>query len=164
MQIRNYALAVAAIGLSACTSQLGGVPGGTGGFGPGGPGSIDQTTLDYFQQTIGDRVFFEVDQSNLSLAAMATLDAQAVWLSENPELPVLIEGHADEQGTREYNLALGARRANAVRAYLVSKGIPDSRIRVVTYGKERPVAVCSDESCWSQNRRAVTVVSGPAAS
>ena len=149
-----------ALATSACTS---GQNLGAGGAGSGsGGGSIDETSLAYFQDTIGDRIFFLVDQSNLSPEAMATLDAQSVWLASNPGLGILIEGHADEQGTREYNLALGARRANSVREYLISTGILDTRIRVVTYGKERPVAVCSDESCWSQNRRAVTVVASGA--
>lgn len=159
MKFTKYALVCATLILSACTSGQGlGTGGGGGGF--GGAGSIDETTLAYFQETIGDRVFFVVDQSNLTAQAMATLDAQSAWLTGNPDLNILIEGHADEQGTRAYNLALGARRANAVRGYLISNGVLDSRIRVVTYGKERPVEVCSDESCWSQNRRAVTVVTG----
>lgn len=133
-----------------------------------GENGINQTALDpasdpnnpaYFNQTIGDRVLFAVDQSTLTPQAMATLDAQAQWLLTNSDYLAVIEGHADEQGTREYNLALGARRANAVREYLISKGIPSSRIRTISYGKERPLAVCSDESCYSQNRRAVTVIS-----
>ena len=86
-------------------------------------------------------------------------DGQAQWLLTNSDYVAVIEGHADEQGTREYNLALGARRANAVREYLISKGIPASRIRTVSYGKERPIATCADEACYSQNRRAVTVIS-----
>lgn len=161
MRHLKKALIAAVLFISACTSGLG--EGGAGG-GFGGSGSIDETTLAYFQNTIGDRVFFEVNQSNLSSGAMTILDAQSAWLASNPELDILIEGHADERGTREYNLALGARRANSVREYLVTTGIPDGRIRVVTYGKERPVATCSDESCWTQNRRAVTVVAGGLAS
>jgi peptidoglycan-associated lipoprotein len=86
------------------------------------------------------------------------LDGQASWLGTNSDFSAVIEGHADEQGTREYNLALGARRANAVREYLMSRGLPGSRLKTVSYGKERPISVCSDESCYSQNRRAVTVL------
>jgi len=136
--------------------------------GMNGAGGIDQSALGsasdprspaYFQQTIGDRVLFLVDQSTLSPQSMATLDGQAGWLQTNNDYLAIIEGHADEQGTREYNLALGARRANAVREYLISKGVASGRIRTVSYGKERPIAVCSDESCYSQNRRAVTVIS-----
>jgi peptidoglycan-associated lipoprotein len=104
-------------------------------------------------------VLFAVDQSTLTPQAIQTLNGQAQWLLTNSDYLAVIEGHADEQGTREYNVALGARRANAVREYLVSQGVPGNRLRTVSYGKERPIAVCSDESCYSQNRRAVTVIS-----
>ena len=90
---------------------------------------------------------------------MQTLDGQAQWLLANASYLAVIEGHADEQGTREYNVALGARRANAVREYLILRGVPESRLRTISYGKERPIAVCSEESCYGQNRRAVTVIS-----
>jgi peptidoglycan-associated lipoprotein len=112
----------------------------------------------YFNQTVGDRVWFVVDQSTLTDQARATLDGQARWLSANPQYAIIVEGHADEQGTREYNLALGARRASAVQQYLISQGVGPNRIQTVTYGKERPIAVCSDETCYAQNRRAVTVL------
>lgn len=121
--------------------------------------SLDPSSPQFFSRTIGDRVLFEVDQSTLTAQGRATLDGQAGWLATNSDYLAVIEGHADEQGTREYNLALGARRANAVREYLISKGLAASRIRTVSYGKERPLAVCSDESCYSQNRRAVTIIS-----
>lgn len=115
-----------------------------------------------FVINVGDRVFFLTDSAELTPQAQATLDKQAMWLSRYGQYAILIEGHADERGTREYNLALGARRATATRNYLVSKGVPADRLRTVSYGKERPVAVCDDISCWSQNRRSVTVVgSGP---
>ncbi|WP_296420118.1 peptidoglycan-associated lipoprotein Pal [Pseudooctadecabacter sp.] len=129
---------------------------------------IDQTALTgannpsspaFFSQTIGDRVLFEVDQSTLTAAGQATLRGQAGWLQTNSDYLAVIEGHADEQGTREYNLALGARRANAVREFLISQGVSANRIRTVSYGKERPLAVCSEESCYAQNRRAVTIIS-----
>lgn len=109
---------------------------------------------------MGDRVLFAVDQHTLSPAAQATLQGQARWLSQNADYAVTIEGHADEQGTREYNLGLGAKRANAAREYLISQGIAGSRIKVVSYGKERPLEICSDETCYSKNRRAVTVLAG----
>lgn len=118
----------------------------------------DPTSVAHFQQVVGDRIFFLVDQSTLTQEAQATLSAQANWLMANTDYNAVIEGHADEQGTREYNVALGARRANAVREYLMSRGVPGNRIETVSYGKERPVAVCSDESCYSQNRRGVTVL------
>jgi peptidoglycan-associated lipoprotein len=107
---------------------------------------------------VGDRVFFESDQTDLSPQAVATLEKQAQWLQTYNRYSFTIEGHADERGTREYNIALGARRAQSVKAYLASRGIDQSRMRTISYGKERPVAVCNDISCWSQNRRAVTVL------
>ena len=128
--------------------------GGAGGFGgAGAPGSPQD-----FAANVGDRVFFESDSTDLTTAATATLDKQAQWLQRYPRYSFLIEGHADERGTREYNFSLSGRRAQVVRDYLASRGIPASRFRTVSYGKERPVAVCNDISCWSQNRRAVTVL------
>jgi peptidoglycan-associated lipoprotein len=111
-----------------------------------------------FVVNVGDRVFFETDSSDLTDQARATLDKQAQWLNTYARYAFTIEGHADERGTREYNIALGARRAQTVREYLVSRGISGQRMRTISYGKERPVAVCDDISCWSQNRRAVTVL------
>jgi peptidoglycan-associated lipoprotein len=116
-----------------------------------------------FQVNVGDRVFFETDSSALTPQATATLDRQVQWLNQYPRYTFTIEGHADERGTREYNLALGARRATAVRDYMISHGIAANRMRTVSYGKERPVAVCNDISCWSQNRRAVTALDGAGA-
>ena len=111
-----------------------------------------------FVVNVGDRVFFESDSSELTTQSRATLEKQAQWLQQYGNYTFTIEGHADERGTREYNIALGARRAQAVRDYLSARGIQPSRMRTVSYGKERPVAVCNDISCWSQNRRAVTVL------
>jgi len=111
-----------------------------------------------FVVNVGDRVFFESDQTELSPQAVATLEKQAQWLQTYNRYAFTIEGHADERGTREYNIALGARRAQSVKTYLSSRGIDPSRMRTISYGKERPVAVCNDISCWSQNRRAVTVL------
>ena len=120
------------------------------------PGSQEDFTVN-----VGDRVFFETDSSVLTPTARQTLDRQAQWLLQYPNYPVTVEGHADERGTREYNLALGARRAAATRDYLVSRGVPATRLKTISFGKERPVAVCNDISCWSQNRRAVTLLSAP---
>jgi len=111
-----------------------------------------------FVVNIGDRVFFETDSSELTSRAREMLDKQALWLHHYDRYAFTIEGHADERGTREYNIALGARRAQTVREYLVSRGVSNERMRTISYGKERPVAVCNDISCWSQNRRAVTVL------
>lgn len=129
-----------------------------------GTGTIDQSTISFFNTSVGDRVLFPVDQATLTGAAVAILDQQAAWLQANPQYQAKIEGHADEQGTRDYNIALGDRRATAVFNYLVSKGVAPGRMTTVSYGKEQPLAICSDESCWSQNRRAVTVVAGGLAS
>jgi peptidoglycan-associated lipoprotein len=111
-----------------------------------------------FVVNVGDRVFFETDSSELTDQSRATLDKQAQWLGNYNRYSFTVEGHADERGTREYNIALGARRAETVREYLISRGIPAQRMRTISYGKERPVALCNDISCWSQNRRAVTVL------
>ena len=113
-------------------------------------------------QTIGDRVLFAVDTSTLTPEGRAILLGQAQWLASHPTYAAIIEGHADEQGTRDYNIALGARRADSVRNFLISQGIAGRRMQTVSYGKERPIAVCSDESCYTQNRRAVTVLSNGA--
>ncbi|MHA1189155.1 MAG: peptidoglycan-associated lipoprotein Pal [Alphaproteobacteria bacterium] len=121
--------------------------------GAGTPGSPQE-----FQLTVGDRVFFTVDSSVLTAEARSILDRQGQWLNQYGQYRFTVEGHADERGTREYNLALGARRAAAVQAYLVSRGVAGSRMRTISYGKERPVAVCNDISCWNQNRRSVTVL------
>jgi peptidoglycan-associated lipoprotein len=111
-----------------------------------------------FIVNVGDRVFFETDSTELTTQARSTLDKQAQWLAQYGSYAFTIEGHADERGTREYNIALGARRAQTVRDYLAARGIQPSRMRTVSFGKERPVAVCNDISCWSQNRRAVTLL------
>lgn len=161
--ISKVVLLTAVVGLSACSgSQFddGNGTGGAGGLNNGaGAGTYDPASPEYFNQTVGDRVLFTVDQSNVTSQGMATLQAQAAWLQQNPNYSAIIEGHADEQGTREYNLGLGARRAAAARDVLVANGIADSRLRTVTFGKERPIQVCSSEVCYQQNRRAVTVIS-----
>jgi peptidoglycan-associated lipoprotein len=113
---------------------------------------------DFLQSVPTDRVFFDTDSFSLDDEDRRTLDAQAGWLVRNPAVRVTIEGHADERGTREYNLALGDRRANAARDYLQSRGVAPARMQVISWGKERPAAEGHDESAWAQNRRAVTVV------
>jgi peptidoglycan-associated lipoprotein len=147
----------AALSIAACakTDQTAGIGAGAGGAAT--PGSRQD-----FAVNVGDRVFFDSDSTDLTPTAVATLDKQAAWLSRYPRYTFLVEGHADERGTREYNFSLGARRSQVVREYLQSRGIAGSRMRGLSYGKERPVAVCNDISCWSQNRRAVTVLDGGA--
>ncbi len=125
---------------------------------PGLAGLAVPGSAQDFVVNVGDRVFFETDQTDLTQQARATLDKQAQWLARYNRYTFTIEGHADERGTREYNIALGAKRAQTVREYLVAHGIEASRMRTISYGKERPVAVCDDISCWSQNRRAVIVL------
>ena len=140
------------LALSACAHKNDNL---AAGYGAAIPGSVQE-----FNQTVGDRVFFNTDQTDLSPTAQATLDKQAAWLNQYNKYSFTIEGHADERGTREYNFALGERRAQAVHDYLDAKGVSASRMRTISYGKERPVATCDDISCWSQNRRAVTVLNG----
>jgi peptidoglycan-associated lipoprotein len=113
-----------------------------------------------FVVNVGDRVFFDLDKYSLSADARGTLERQAAWLKKYPSVTIAIEGHCDERGTREYNLALGERRANSVKDHLVALGISPGRINTLSYGKERPVALGSSEAAWSQNRRGVTKVSG----
>jgi peptidoglycan-associated lipoprotein len=115
-----------------------------------------------FVVNVGDRVFFETDSSELTAQSRATLDKQSQWLNLYNRYSFTVEGHADERGTREYNIALGARRAQAVRDYLIARGVNAVRMRTISYGKERPVAVCNDISCWSQNRRTVTTLNAGA--
>ena len=164
----KFLIVAAVLALSACSNpDRFGAGGADGMGGPGGTGGIDTMALGdpndpnspaYFQQRIGDRVLFAVDQHSLSPEARQVLAGQAQWLMQHPNYTAIVEGHADEQGTREYNLALGARRATAVQEFLVSQGVAGNRLRTVSYGKERPIEVCSEEACYAQNRRSVTVI------
>ena len=159
-------LLIAVLGLAACNNpdRYGaGGPGGSGGPGGAGMGGIDTTGLGdpnnptsiaYFNQRVGDRVLFAVDQSTLSPEARTILTAQAQWLLQNAGYAAIIEGHADEQCTREYNLALGERRGNAVARALQAQGASSGQITVVSFGEERPQCREAGEDCWSQNRRA----------
>ena len=160
-------LAIAGCAKTPGEEGLAGLAGGGGrpGDGSGGPGygngrvagsAIPGSAQD-FAQNVGDRVFFESDSSDLTAKAQATLDRQVAWLKQY-DRAFIVEGHADERGTREYNFALGERRAETVKQYMIARGISASHVRTISYGKERPVAVCNDISCWSQNRRAVTNV------
>ena len=159
-------LLVAALALAACNNPRGGEF--DDGFGGGGAGGIsstalgdpsDPTSIAYFNETIGDTVNFSVDSSDLSAQAQVILRTQAAWLNRYPQYSIVIEGHADERGTREYNVALGARRAARVQQFLIAEGVSAGRISTVSYGKERPIEVCAEQRCWDANRRAVTVVS-----
>jgi peptidoglycan-associated lipoprotein len=149
------------LGLSACARNTADDASLSGAYGgpASGPGSVQE-----FTASVGDRVFFDTDVTELNATDQATLDKQAAWLNQYNRYTFTIEGHADERGTREYNFALGSRRAEAAKDYLIAKGVAAARIKTISYGKERPVAVCNDISCWSQNRRAVTVLAGAAGS
>ena len=158
------ALATAALALSACASkapkelppQPGPATSTTGNDGSLGP--VAGSQADFVAQMMGDdTIYFDTDRYNIDSADAAALTKQAGWLGQYPNKRITIEGHTDERGTRDYNLALGERRANAAKNYLVSVGIPATRITTVSYGKERPIALGSNESAWAQNRRAVTV-------
>jgi peptidoglycan-associated lipoprotein len=157
--LKFAALLAAALALGAC-ARSGAEDGLGAGAGGGALGSAPAGSVQEFTASVGDRIFFETDSSQLTPQAIGTLDRQAQWLMRYQQHQILMEGHADERGTREYNFALGAQRAQAASDYLASKGVNAQRIRTTSYGKERPVAVCDDISCWSQNRRAVTVLGG----
>ncbi|MEP2828019.1 peptidoglycan-associated lipoprotein Pal [Parvibaculum sp.] len=160
--LRFAAVAAAFLMLAACSSTDENAGANTS------PSSSSSTIAPGSQEdlvaNVGDRVFFDTDRSSLSDEARATLQRQAAWMELYPNLTFTLEGHADERGTREYNLALGGRRANSAKDYLVSLGVDGGRLNTVSYGKERPVCLESNENCWAQNRRAVTVVASGAAS
>ncbi|MEO1066542.1 MAG: peptidoglycan-associated lipoprotein Pal [Pseudomonadota bacterium] len=150
-------LLTASVAIAACSKKPKPDAIGLGaGQGQATPGSVQDFSLN-----VGDRVLFETDSSQISAEGRTILDRQAQWLNQYGTYSFTLEGHADERGTREYNIALGARRANAAKNYLISRGVSAGRIRTISFGKERPVAVCNDISCWSQNRRSVTVLDGP---
>jgi len=145
------------LALAACSKKNTDLAAGTGPGAAAVPGSEQDFTVN-----VGDRVFFMEDQSSLTPEAQETLRRQAQWLQQYPAVMVQVEGHADERGTREYNIALSARRATAAREFLIAQGVAANRISSIAYGKERPAALCDAEQCWSQNRRAVTVITGGA--
>ena len=158
-----YLALVPFLALAACSTS----ESGSGSF--GGSSSWDDTSANlddqndpksraFFEKTVGDRVFFEVDQYTLDVSAKMALDIQAEWLMDNSGYVIIVEGHADEQGTREYNLALGFRRAQSVQEYLVARGISGLRLKTRSYGKERPIEICSVERCYAKNRRTVTLL------
>ena len=149
-------VALAGLTLAGCASTT--QPASTSTSTGSAAAATTSSSAQYLVQNVGDRVFFQTDQSNLDGSARATLRNQAQWLSQNSSVNLIIEGHADERGTREYNLALGARRANAVRDFLISEGVNGSRLQTISYGKERPVSLCSEEACWSKNRRSVATI------
>jgi peptidoglycan-associated lipoprotein len=159
---RVAALALIAVSIGACANKElksdGSIGGANSGMGMNGKGSATPGSQRDFAQNVGDIVYFSTDATDLTPEAQQTLTTQSRWLQQYAQYTITIEGHADERGTREYNIALGAKRAQSVRDFLVRNGINAQRVRTVSFGKERPVAVCNDISCWSQNRRAQTVL------
>lgn len=147
-----------ALTATACASKK--VPNSAADLGLSTSGSQQPGSTGDFTVNVGDRIYFDTDSSVIRPDAQTTLARQAQWLNQYPSYSITVEGHADERGTREYNIALGARRAAATRDFLAARGVSASRIRTISYGKERPVAACDDISCWTQNRRAVTVLGG----
>jgi len=158
MQGLKLAVVVAALALGACAKNPTDLDSLNGSGAGGAAGSARPGSTQDFVVNVGDRVFFDSDSSEINATGQGTLDKQARWLNQYGNYAFTIEGHADERGTREYNFALGARRAESAKNYLMARGVSASRIKTISYGKERPVAVCDDISCWSQNRRAVTVL------
>jgi len=150
---------VASLAIAGCASKK--TPNSAADLGlGGGAGAATPGSSQDFTVNVGDRIFFDTDSSSIRADAQGILARQAQWLNKYGQYRIVVEGHADERGTREYNLALGARRAAAARDFLISQGVASNRLKTISYGKERPVAVCDDISCWSQNRRAVTTLSG----
>ncbi len=147
------------LALAACSKKN--TPDLDSGTGPGA-GDVRPGSNEDFTTNVGDRIYFSEDKSTLSPEAQETLRRQAQWLQQYSGVTVQVEGHADERGTREYNISLSARRATAAREFLIAQGVQGTRISSIAYGKERPVALCDAEQCWSQNRRAVTVITGGA--
>ena len=152
------AITLVAGGLTGCANQ---VPAPNAALGPDGQPVVPGTARD-FSINVGNTVYFTTDSWDLTPDAQQTLRNQATWLNQYPQFTILVEGHADERGTREYNISLSARRATAARDFLIAQGVEASRISSIAYGKERPAALCDAEQCWSQNRRAVTVITGGA--
>ncbi|MCA0434546.1 MAG: peptidoglycan-associated lipoprotein Pal [Proteobacteria bacterium] len=156
---RTVALISCFLALAACSKKN--KPDLDAGFGDGtGMGQAAPGSKQEFQTVVGDRIYFIVDQVDLTPEARETLARQAQWLLKYQQVTIQVEGHADERGTREYNISLSARRATNARNFLIQQGVPSSRISSIAYGKERPAALCDAEECWSQNRRAVTVITG----
>ena len=157
-------IAAALITTAGCTTKRKEAlpPGPVGTTAPGyqetGDGIVPGTAADFLRSITSDTIRFALDEYNIDSEARATLDSQSAWLARYADVPVTIEGHCDERGTREYNLALGDRRSNAAKNYLAARGVSPARITTISYGKERPIALGSDEGSWAQNRRAVTIV------
>lgn len=174
MALRFVSILAALLLVAACettpdkSQSTSGAGGTTTSSGSSGSGTTSQTlpgprpgSAEDFVVNVGDRVFFDFDRYNLKPQARQTLERQAAWLKRYPSVVVTVEGHCDERGTREYNLALGERRANSAKNYLVALGVNPNRIRTISYGKERPAVAGSNDAAWAQNRRSVTTIRAP---
>ncbi len=163
MNLRFLSLLAGVMLLAACADTTS-TTGTAAGANAGGPpttsssGSVQPGSAQDFAQNVGDRVFFDYDKSDIKPEGRQVLQRQAEWLKKYTNVTVTVEGHCDERGTREYNLALGERRATAVKKMLVALGVPATRVSTISYGKERPAVVGSNEAAWAQNRRGVTVI------
>ena len=160
MNLRFVSVVAVAVMLAACASKKEQAAGTSAAAAPmeHGPSGPAPDSIEYFNQVVGNTVNFDLDKSDLRSDAQAILRGQAAWLNQNPSRTVTVEGHCDERGTKEYNIALGNRRAKAVMQYLVSLGVNSGRLKTISYGKERPVCTTSDETCWAKNRRGVSAV------
>jgi peptidoglycan-associated lipoprotein len=158
MNLRLLSVIAVAVLLTACASKKEQAAGTTTAATMEKPSGPAPDSVEYFNTVVGNTVAFDYDKYDLRPDAQAILRGQAAWLNQNPARTVTVEGHCDERGTREYNLGLGERRGNSVKQYLVSLGVSANRLKTISYGKERPVCVSSDESCWAKNRRGVSAV------
>jgi peptidoglycan-associated lipoprotein len=160
MNLRPLSLIAGLLLLAACSSTPPATnnAGGQSGAGQTTTSSVVPGSAQDFQQNVGDRVFFDTDKSSIKSEGQQTLQRQAQWLAKYPNVTISVEGHCDDRGTREYNLALGERRAQAVRNALVALGVQANRVKTISYGKERPAVVGDNEAAWAQNRRGVTVI------
>jgi peptidoglycan-associated lipoprotein len=164
---RTAALMSCFLALAACSKKKPDLDSGLGADGGGsslesGVGSVAPGSQADFQTNVGDRVYFLVDQTSLTPEGREVLARQAEWLQKYPDVTIQVEGHADERGTREYNISLSAKRATVTRNFLISQGVKGSRVASIAFGKEKPAQLCDAEECWSQNRRAVTAITGGA--
>jgi peptidoglycan-associated lipoprotein len=160
MNLRPLSLIAGLLFLAACSSNppAASTANGNSNAGQTTQSSIVPGSAQDFQQNVGDRVFFDTDKSSINAEGQTTLQKQAKWLAQYPNVTITVEGHCDDRGTREYNLALGERRAQAVRNALVALGVQANRVKTISYGKERPAVVGDNEAAWAQNRRGVTVI------
>ncbi|MDF0486803.1 peptidoglycan-associated lipoprotein Pal [Sphingomonas sp. H39-1-10] len=158
----TFLIAASIVAMAGCAkkppAEIPPPPGNSGPVSQGDSSIVPGSRADFERSVTSNTIHFDLDKYDINSEARAVLDSQAAWLTKYPNVPISLEGHCDERGTREYNLALGDRRANSAKNYLASRGVNPARISTISYGKERPIALGSDEAAWAQNRRAVTIV------